>query len=268
MSETDHSKWGGPWTDLKLSVLFKYLDFFTKALRRKPRPDRPFNLVYIDVFAGSGYRVVKAEGETAGNAEEVTGENGVEALNEQDWRESDGSARLALEIAHPFSRVVFLDPFGMELEWDVLQAVARTESLDCWLLFPLATVQRLMNRDGIIPVGRRRRLTAFFGAEDWAQEFFQERDRQMTLWDSVESGHIKQASTAKVIAYTVRRLRAIFRQVLDHPLILRNRSRSPIFLLFFMMNNPRESAQRLAARVAKFIVERQGNDFEGALCGH
>jgi three-Cys-motif partner protein len=99
MDDSEYSKWGGPWTDIKLLVLFKYLEFFTTVLRNKPSPDRPFKLIYIDVFAGSGYRMVKAEGETGeetvGDTVEDTEEDDVEALNERDWRESDGSARLA-----------------------------------------------------------------------------------------------------------------------------------------------------------------------------
>ena len=33
--------------------------------------------------------------------------------------------------------VLFLDPFGMQVEWSTIEAVAKTKSVDMWLLFPL-----------------------------------------------------------------------------------------------------------------------------------
>jgi three-Cys-motif partner protein len=45
--------------------------------------------------------------------------------------------------------VVFLDPYGMEVEWNVIEALARTEAVDLWYLFPLGIgVNRLLTRSG------------------------------------------------------------------------------------------------------------------------
>ena len=41
--------YGGPWTLEKLQILGAYLDAYTTALK-----NRPFRLVYIDAFAGTG----------------------------------------------------------------------------------------------------------------------------------------------------------------------------------------------------------------------
>jgi three-Cys-motif partner protein len=50
---TDH-EFGDQHTELKLSIIEKYLSFFTTALRGKFR-----ELWYIDGFAGTGYRTVR-----------------------------------------------------------------------------------------------------------------------------------------------------------------------------------------------------------------
>ena len=42
-------QFGGAWTEEKLQILERYLDAYTTALKNKP-----FNLVYIDAFAGVG----------------------------------------------------------------------------------------------------------------------------------------------------------------------------------------------------------------------
>jgi three-Cys-motif partner protein len=33
--------------------------------------------------------------------------------------------------------VLFLDPYGMEVEWETIEAIARTKAIDMWLLFSL-----------------------------------------------------------------------------------------------------------------------------------
>jgi three-Cys-motif partner protein len=46
--------------------------------------------------------------------------------------------------------VVFLDPYGMQVEWPTIEAVAQTHAIDLWLLFPLGqAVNRLLTRDGL-----------------------------------------------------------------------------------------------------------------------
>ena len=47
--EKQSAKFGGPWTIEKLDILEKYLDAYTTALKAQP-----FNLMYVDVFAGTG----------------------------------------------------------------------------------------------------------------------------------------------------------------------------------------------------------------------
>lgn len=50
--------------------------------------------------------------------------------------------------------VLFLDPYGMQVEWDTIVAVAQTRAIDLWLLFPLGVgVNRLVTRSGDIPEG-------------------------------------------------------------------------------------------------------------------
>ena len=40
---------GGAWTRQKLEILRRYLDTYTTALK-----DQPFELIYVDAFAGAG----------------------------------------------------------------------------------------------------------------------------------------------------------------------------------------------------------------------
>lgn len=48
-------RFGGNWTEEKLDIIAAYLHQYTKALKDKPSPTRPFVKGYIDAFAGTGY---------------------------------------------------------------------------------------------------------------------------------------------------------------------------------------------------------------------
>jgi three-Cys-motif partner protein len=51
MTNFTEQLFGGSWTEKKLEILKKYLDAYNTALK-----NQPFKRVYIDAFAGTGYR--------------------------------------------------------------------------------------------------------------------------------------------------------------------------------------------------------------------
>lgn len=84
---------------MKLDAVEYYLQFYTRALRGKPTPSRPFELWYIDAFAGAGERVVE---QRVGGVHEGT------RLELQKVRLA-GSASRALAIQPPFDRLMFVE---------------------------------------------------------------------------------------------------------------------------------------------------------------
>lgn len=60
--------------------------------------------------------------------------------------------------------LVFLDPFGMNVSWKTIVALAKTQAVDLWYLFPLGIgVNRLLKKDAVIPTAWQTRLTDIFG---------------------------------------------------------------------------------------------------------
>jgi three-Cys-motif partner protein len=208
---------GGNWTEQKLDMLRKYLIEWAKVLK-----NQPFERVYIDAFAGTGYRekpFVKYD----------TGFFASELAEDEPKAFFDGSTKIALRIqpafhhyifieksAKQFSELVklkeefhelaermdfnrkdgnsalqdicrqwnsrtmrgvlFLDPFGMQVDWKTLEVVACTKSIDVWILFPLGIgVNRLLSRNGKIPNAWRTRLNRVFGTTDWFDRFYKPR---------------------------------------------------------------------------------------------
>ena len=78
---------GGPWTEEKLDRVARYLQAYTTALK-----NQPFQLMYIDAFAGTGYRASRQKGQSARGFFSLPQ---VTAL-------AKGSARRALEVDPPF----------------------------------------------------------------------------------------------------------------------------------------------------------------------
>ena len=106
---------GGPWTIEKLNILSDYLNFYVTALK-----NQPFNLIYIDAFAGTGHINL---GETP-SEEDVPGQISLEInsnIEETTSKEEiiAGSASLALQAKEQFSHYYFIEKnkkFADELE--------------------------------------------------------------------------------------------------------------------------------------------------------
>ena len=148
--------------------------------------------------------------------------------------------------------VLFLDPFGMQVDWTTLEGVARTRAIDVWILFPLGIgVNRLLPRHGKIPDGWRARLTRVFGTDDWYDEFYRPA-RTRPLFG--EAAIIKTGSYNAIADYYQDRLRTVFPAVAANPKVLQNCRGMPLFLLCFAVGNDSPNAIGAALRISEHIL--------------
>lgn len=148
--------------------------------------------------------------------------------------------------------IVFLDPYAMEAEWSTIEAIAKTEAIDLWILFPLGvSVNRLLmkNRNDI-PENWSNELDKLFGTHDWYDEFYKV-STQNTLFGNEETID-KTADFKKIADFYIKRLGTIFAGVVEKPLYLYNSTNNPIFLLCFASGNPKGSST--AIKIAKDII--------------
>jgi three-Cys-motif partner protein len=149
--------------------------------------------------------------------------------------------------------VVFLDPYGMAVKWDTLQAIAQTKAIDLWILFPLGqAVNRLLTTKGPPEGGWASSLTQFFGTEEWKDAFYRPR-QQLSFFDQEEAME-KEADFDSIAKFFVARLRTIFPGVANNPLPLRNSRNVPIYLLCFGASN--EKGAPIAVRIASHILQK------------
>lgn len=153
--------------------------------------------------------------------------------------------------------VVFLDPYGMQVDWSTIETIAATEAIDLWILFPLGqAVNRLLTRSDIPTGGQAQRLTRFFGTEDWKEAFYKEASDQPNMFDPLgeETGFAKRANFDAIGRFFVNRLEQVFVGVSKNPLPLRNSKEVPLFLLCFAAANPRGA--KPALKIANHLLRR------------
>ena len=137
--------------------------------------------------------------------------------------------------------VLFLDPYGMEVEWSTMQAIARTQAIDVWILFPAGIgVNRQLPSDGNVPAWARAAFDRLFGTQDWYDRFYSKHatDDMFGALDRVQ----KVVSSDDIVAYYCERLKEIFPHVASNPLVLCNSNRAPMFALCFAAAHPKYGA--------------------------
>src|SRR6202034_407056 len=133
--------------------------------------------------------------------------------------------------------VVFLDPYGMQVEWSTVEALAATKATDLWYLFPLGVgVARLLTYRGDIDEAWQKRLDSLFGTTEWRSEFYRVTAGQTDLFGESHDIVERDAPVAKIEAFIYKRLSGIFEKAAKG-LVLRNSRQSPLYLLCFAAAN-------------------------------
>lgn len=292
-SDGEH-RFGGDWTTRKLNVLAEYLRSYTTALKKTR-----FQKLYVDAFAGTGYREIRREDDAKSSQNPLF----PELAEPEPQSLLDGSARIALRTEPPFDcyvfiersaerctrleglkaefpdlarkidvlrgdanteirdlcsrdwrshrAVLFLDPYGMQVEWTTIEAIAQTKAIDMWLLFPLGIgVNRLLTKSGEIPVSWRRCLNRLLGTENWYEEFYRVESAP-TLFGPADC--VVKATTDTIGRYFNERLKSIFAGVATEPGVIRNSRNNPLYLFCFAVGNVR--GQEIALRIANHLLK-------------
>jgi len=149
--------------------------------------------------------------------------------------------------------VMFLDPYGMDVEWKTLEAIAESRVIDVWYLFSLSGLYRQAARraDAIDP-HKRAAITRMLGTSAWERELYAPSPQERLFDEPVE---IQRTSDVRGLEnYVKARLKSIFPEVLN-PLALPVNRRPQMFSLFFAISNRQQNAIGLAARIAGQILK-------------
>jgi three-Cys-motif partner protein len=287
-----HNSFGGLHTEVKLLAVEKYLNAFTTALKKEG-----FRLLYFDGFAGSGNIQASSEIPLIKNGEDadllLTG-SVIRALrvahpfDEYVFIEKSAAKRAELENVVERERpesasiryvpgdannavldfcrktnwsrcraVIFLDPFGNQVGWKTLEAIANTKA-DLWYLFPAGLgVSRLISGDGSVDPGHRASLDRLFDGRRWEQALIEETG-QADLFDTDVASRRKIATPEKITKFMIHCMKEPFGgRVLDQWLPLVNSRGGYLYSLLFAMANDSERAWPLGRKLAAAVLRRR-----------
>jgi three-Cys-motif partner protein len=152
--------------------------------------------------------------------------------------------------------VIFLDPYGMEVEWATVAAIAGTRALDLWYYFPLMGLYRqAANRSPAIDATKRAGLNRVLGDDDWEREWYRSPHGPTDLLDDPQTP-IRIADVDSIERYVKRRLASIFQGAVLDPLRIHNNQGVPTASLFFAVSNPNLRAVQIATGIAAHILRQ------------
>ncbi len=277
------ASFGGEWTHQKLEILNRYLDAYTTALK-----DRPFHLIYFDAFAGGVSNPVDSAyaSEDYGELRELRAGSPLIALKVKDkpfdklvfvekdatrcaslWLLRESYPDRDIEIRNEDANsalpgfcetlgsndraVVFLDPFATQVSWSTVEILARTQKIDCWILFPLMAISRMMPTGREPPHALAAHLDRVFGGREYWESLYNDSPQQLSLLSPEPSQQRPRGSDQIAVRYR-ERLETVFARVAPTSRTFRNSRNSPLFELLFAASNP--AGARVAVRIADYIL--------------
>lgn len=148
--------------------------------------------------------------------------------------------------------MVFLDPYGMQVEWQTVEAIAHTHAIDMWLLFPLGqAVNRLLTRNEPPSQALSARLTQAFGTDEWKEAFYKRNIQDDLFGNAPEL--VKGVTMDGIAQFFLSRLDSVFAAVSPLYKPLMNSKNVSIYILCFAAANPKGAPT--AIKIANHLLK-------------
>lgn len=266
------------WSEIKLDIVREYASAYSRILAAQDKPR--FHHVYIDAFSGSGKHYSRSSGSfvlgSPLNALEVdppfreyhfidldsikTSELREHTKGRSNVHVHEGDCNVIL-LSQVFPAVRYedyrrglclLDPYGLHLNWDVIKIAGQMRSIEIFLNFPVADMNRNVlwrNPERVADV-QVARMDAFWGDDSWRQVAYDTSRNLFGLPWKTDNDTIAQAFRERL------HKEAGFKYVPD-PIPMRNSKNAIVYYLFFASQQP------VATKIVKDIFdkyrERKGN---------
>jgi three-Cys-motif partner protein len=260
----------GYWSEIKLDIVKDYASAYSRILTAQRKPS--LHHVYVDAFAGAGVHISKTTGEfipgspinvllvqppfreyhlididrqkVAVLRDLVKGRTDVH-IHEGDCNQ------VLLDKVFPnvqwkqFRRgLCLLDPYGLQLDWKVIETAGKMRTIDMFLNFPVADINRnvLWRHPEGVDVADLKRMNGFWGDESWRQvAYTTKRDL---------FGHLEKEENEVVAeGFRQRLLTAAGFKHVPEPLPMRNTKGAIVYYLFFA--SPKLTAENIITDIFK-----------------
>ena len=248
----------GLWSEAKLDIIAKYAKAYSTILTKR----EIFTHIYVDAFAGPGLHRAKLTGHlVAGsplNALEVQppfaeyhfidlDNKRVRALEEiaadhPDVQLYRGDAnKILVDDIYPgldyesYRRALcLLDPYGLDLNWEVIKTAGELGTVEIFLNFPTHDINRtvLVRDPSKMDARQVKRMDAFWGDNSWREVAYATTDNLFGYEEKVcTNDQLAEAFRQRLIEV------AGFKHV-PEPVYMRNSKRAGFYYLFFASQKP------------------------------
>lgn len=246
----------GYWSEVKLDIVRNYAQAYSTIMAKQPTIRRH---VYIDAFSGAGVHISKRTGEFVPGSP-LNALNVSPAFSEFHFIDLDGDKadhlrelvsgdprvtvyqedcnEVLLRDAFPrakwgdFHRALcLLDPYALNLDWEVVQAAGQMRSIELFVNFMVMDINRnvLWRNPDKVSESQVNRMDRYWGDRSWRNILYR---RSPSLFDDME---IEEKESNDIVAQAYRdRLKKVagFKYVPD-PLPMRNTRGAVVYYLFF-----------------------------------
>lgn len=251
----------GVWSEVKIEIVRKYASAYSKILTNGSQLRPSFRYKYVDAFSGPGEHLKKITRERIPGSAKIALEvkppfheyhfvdlnsSKLEHLkNLSGGRENvffyqgDCNEHLVKTIfpCIQYSKyeraLVLLDPYGLQLNWEVIEAAGQSRAMEIFLNFPVADMQRNVfwaahERVSEYNIGRMNR---FWGDESWRSVAYE------TEQDLFGPRETKTNISVVVDAFRKRLKKVAGFNFVPEPLPMKNSRGAIVYYLFFASAN-------------------------------
>jgi three-Cys-motif partner protein len=249
----------GYWSEVKLDIIKDYAAAYSRILSGQTRPR--FSHIYIDAFAGAGIHISRRTGEfvpgspvhalhvqppfheyhlidldrnKVGSLRQIIGERSDVQIYEGDCN--------PILLAQVFPRVRFedyrrglclLDPYGLHLQWAVIAAAGQMRSVDIFINFPVADMNRnvLWHHPEDVNPTDIERMDSFWGDDTWRSIAYTTERSLFGFQEKVENEAVAEGFRTRLQQV------AGFKHV-PQPLPMCNSRGAIVYYLFFASQKP------------------------------
>lgn len=150
--------------------------------------------------------------------------------------------------------VVFLDPFGLQIKYSTLEALAATCAVDVWYLVPVFAMYRQIRHDGGVLEDGGRSVDEALGTAEWRNVVAVEEKGQMDLWGASKPVSRRTVDVKWFETVAKDRLKHAFQGRVVNQVLPLGRNGLHEFSLMFAWANPSEKA-KLASKLASAVLK-------------
>ena len=150
-----------------------------------------------------------------------------------------------------------LDPYNIDLSWDVVQTAGRMRSIEIFLNFMVMDMNMnvLLRHPAKANPTQRRRMNRFWGDDSWRRVTYEENP-QGHLFQESETIKVTRANERIAEAYRERLLSIAGFQHVPRPLPFVNRQGATVYYLFFA--SPNQTANKIVEQIFEKHRQLQG----------